>query len=175
MGSLKQTFFKIDRRFGGAEPPPRAQVFLARHSLGTACVVGVFFWLLFAGVLSAFGDVWLLFQSFLCGLGMGLFVWLLCRFESRRQAHYARSGGFRWNPPEPPAKGEDRPPVWLEGLQWICVWAISTVLLWLAGQLSDPPISWQRSAVFAGVFAMMSWVARLTRERKRRRASRDGS
>lgn len=175
MDGLKRAFFKIDRRLGGAEPPPRVQVFLARHALSTAWLVGLGHGLLCALVLSAFGDPWRLSQAMLVGLGMGLFTWLACRFERRRQAHYERTGGFRWNPPEPPVPEEDRPPVWFEGVQWICLWATVTVLLWLVGQLKDPPNSWPTSAVYAGIFVIASWVARLVRERKRRRASGDRS
>ncbi|MFC9959406.1 hypothetical protein ACFVIB_18890 [Streptomyces nigra] len=170
MGTLKRAFFKIDRRLGGAEPPPRAQVFVARHPLGTAWVFGVTQGVLCTWALSGFDDPWRLFQSALVGLGAGLLIWLACRFERRRQAHYERAGGFRWNPPAPPVPEQDRPPVWFEGMQWICLWAVVTVLLWLLGQLKDSPSGWSVSAVYAGTMLIAGWAARLVRERRRRRS-----
>lgn len=172
MGALKRAFFKIDRSLGGAEPPPRVQVFLARHPLGTAWAVGVTHGLLCAWALSGFDDPWRLFQSILVGLGAGLLIWLACRFERRRQAHYERTGGFRWNPPAPAVPEDDRPPVWFEGVQWICLWAAVTALLWLMGQLREPPSGWSASAVYAGLFVVAGWAARLVRERRRRRSDR---
>ncbi|MFJ4833698.1 hypothetical protein ACIP79_27885 [Streptomyces sp. NPDC088747] len=172
MDGLKQAFFKIDRQLGGAEPPPRAQVFLARNALGTAWLVGVGHGLLCALVLSAFDDPWRLFQAMLVGLGMGLFAWLACRFERRRQAHYERTGGFRGSPPKPPVPGGDRPPVWFEGMWWICLWATGAVLLWLLGQLKDPPYNWPTSLLFAGFFIIAGWPVRLVIEHRRRRGDR---
>ncbi|MDQ1036861.1 hypothetical protein QFZ75_003277 [Streptomyces sp. V3I8] len=166
MERLRRAFLRFDERFGGTEPPPRVQVFLARHPVGTGVVHGVFQGLLFAAVLSAFDDPGRMLQAVLVGLGAGLFAWLVCRFERRRQAHYERKGGFRSAPVYPVES--DALPVWLEGLLWISHWSIFTVVLWLVGQLKDPPDSWLRSAILAGVIIIGGWAARLFRDRRRR-------
>ncbi|MDN0200985.1 hypothetical protein [Streptomyces sp. S.PNR 29] len=169
MDALKRAFLKFDRRFGGTEPPPRAQVFLARHPVGTGVVLGVVNGMLLAWVLSAFDDPGRMLQAVLWGLGVGLFFWLLCRVERWRQAHYERTDGFRPTPAAPPVPEQDRPPVWFEGVHWLCLWGALTVLLWLAGRLKDPPNDWPTSAILAGVAVIGSWGARLLKERRRRR------
>lgn len=93
MERLRRAFLRFDERFGGTKPPPRVQVYLARHPVGTGVVHGVFQGLLFAAALSAFDDPGRMLQAVLVGLGAGLFAWLVCRFERRRQAHYERKGG----------------------------------------------------------------------------------
>jgi hypothetical protein len=163
---LRRAFLRFDERFGGTERPPRVKVFLARHPVGAGVVHGVFHGLLCAAVLSAFDDPGRMLQAVLVGLGAGLFAWLVCRFERRRQAHYAREGGFRPAPVSPVES--DALPVWLEGSLWISNWAIFTVVLWLVGQLKDPPDSWLRSAILAGIIIIGGWAARLIRERRRR-------
>jgi hypothetical protein len=163
---LRRAFLEFDRRFGGAEPPPRVQVFLARHPVATGVVGGVVSGLLCAWALSAFDDLRLMLQAVLWGLGAGLFFWLLCRFERRRQAHYERTGGWRSAPLSPVA--HEALPLWLEGVLWISSWSICTAVLWLVGQLRDPPRSWLWSAVYAGILIIAGWAARLVRERGRR-------
>ncbi|MFJ2263981.1 hypothetical protein ACIOKD_37790 [Streptomyces sp. NPDC087844] len=165
MERLRQAFLRFDRRTGGAEPPPRVQVFIARHPVGSGVVHGVLQGLLFTFVLSGFDDPRRMLQAVVLGLVAGLLTWLACRFERRRQAHYERNGGFRW---PPPLIASDEPPVWLEGLLWISHWAVFMVCVWLAGQLRDPPYSWLRSAVLAGAMIIGGWAARRYRDRRRR-------
>ncbi|MGW3650196.1 hypothetical protein [Streptomyces sp. NPDC000878] len=165
MDALKRAFLKLDHRFGGSVPPPRAQVFVARHPVGTGIVVGVVNGLLFAWALSGFSDTERMFQAVLVGLGFGVFLWLLLRVERWRQTEYLRAGGFPPAGTAPPVS--DALPVWFEGLLWICAWAAGTVLLWLANRHSEPPRSWLWSAVFAGVAVIAGWAARLAKQRGR--------
>ncbi|WP_327729290.1 hypothetical protein OG250_25325 [Streptomyces sp. NBC_00487] len=165
---LRRAFLDFDRRHGGAEPPPKVQVFVARHPVGTGLLFGVTFGLLVASGVSAFHDPVLLLQAALPGVGLGLFVWLVCRVERRRQAHYARNGGFRWDPPQPPVR-DGTLPVWFEGLLWLSYWTVYLVLIWLVGQLRSPPFTWVQSAIYAGFLIIGSWAVRLTKERRRRR------
>ncbi|WNZ10901.1 hypothetical protein [Streptomyces sp. 11x1] len=102
----------------------------------------------------------------LCG---GLFIWLFCRFERRRQAHYARAGGFRWDPPRSPVRDEDTLPLWYEGLLWLGHWTVCLVLLWLLGRLRNEPFTWVQSAICAGVLVVGGWAVHLSKERRRRR------
>ncbi|WP_086804331.1 hypothetical protein, partial [Streptomyces caniscabiei] len=166
---LRQAFLRFDRSHGGAEPPPRAQVFLARHPVAAGVVFGVLLGGLVGWALAAFRDPARLPGAVAVGLCGGLFGWLVCRFERRRQAHYARTGGFHWDPPRPPVRDEDTLPVWLEGLLWISHWTVCLVLLWLVGRLRNPPFTWVQCAVYAGLLVVGGWVVRLVQERRRRR------
>ncbi|UUU22755.1 hypothetical protein [Streptomyces sp. DSM 40750] len=168
MERLRRAFLDYDRRHGGAEPPPKAQVFVARHPVGAGLVCGVVTGLPLALALSAFRDPVLLLQTALIGLGAGLFVWLFCRFERRRQAHYARNGGFRWDPPRLPVQHEALP-VWFEGMLWLSYWTVYMVVFWLVGQLRTPPFTWLQSAIYAGFLIIGSWAVQLSKERRRRR------
>ncbi|MFH8467406.1 hypothetical protein [Streptomyces sp. NPDC017991] len=165
MERLRQAFLRFDRRHGGVEPPPRVQVFIARHPVGSGVVQGVLQGLLFAWALSGFDDPRRMLQAAVVGLVAGLFTWLVCRFERRRLAHYERNGGFRR---PPPLLASDELPVWLEGLLWISHWVIFTVCMWLIGQLRDPPYSWLRSSILAGFMIIGGWAARRYRDRRRR-------
>ncbi|MGN9814813.1 hypothetical protein ACTMUQ_05635 [Streptomyces sp. SD11] len=167
MERLRQAFLRFDRRHGGAEPPPRVQVFIARHPVGSGVVHGALQGLLFAWVLSGFDEPRRMLQAVLVGVVAGLLSWLGCRFERRRQAYYERNGGFRRAPVPPPPTDEELP-VWFEGLQWICYWAVGTVFLWLFGQLRNPPDSWLRSAVLAGIVIVGGWAVRRYKERRHR-------
>jgi hypothetical protein len=144
-------------------------MFVARHPVGTGTVLGVVNGLLLAWVLSAFADPGRMLQAVLWGTGAGLFFWLVCRAERWRQAHYEKTGGFRSSSPAPPVREEDLLPVWFEGLQWVCVWTVITVLLWLAGQLRTTPSDWPTSAFLAGLVVVAGWSARQVKERRRRR------
>ncbi|MDT0574392.1 hypothetical protein RM704_44245 [Streptomyces sp. DSM 3412] len=165
---LRQAFLRFDRRHGGAEPPPRVQVFVARHPVGAAVVFGVLLGGLLGWALSAFHDPARMLQAVAVGLCGGLFVWLFCRFERRRQAHYARNGGFRWDPPRPAVR-DDALPVWFEGLLWLSHWTVLLVLFWLVGRLRTPPFTWVQSAIYAGFLVVGSWAVHLAKERRRRR------
>ncbi|MFF9039528.1 hypothetical protein ACF090_29135 [Streptomyces sp. NPDC014892] len=166
---LRQAFLRFDRRHGGAEPPPRAQVFLARHPVAAGVVFGVLLGGLVGWALAAFHDPARLLRVVAVGLCGGLFIWLVCRIERRRQAHYVRAGGFRWDAPRPLVRDEDTLPVWLEGLLWLSHWTVCLVLLWLVGRLRDPPFTWVQCAVYAAFIVVGGWAVHLVKERRRRR------
>ena len=168
MERLRQAFLRFDRRHGGAEPPPKAQVFVARHPVGTGLVFGGVMGLAPAWAVSAFGDPVLLLQASLIGLVAGLFAWLSCRIERRRQAHYERHGGFRRNSPQPQPLLHEVPPVWHEGMVWLGFWTVYTVAFWLIGYLRPSPFSWVQSAFYAGFAVIGSWIVHLIKERRRR-------
>ncbi|MBV1937867.1 hypothetical protein KUF83_15025 [Streptomyces sp. BV286] len=168
MDSLRRAFLKFDRRHGGAEPPPRVQVSIARHPVRSGVVFGVLQGLLFVWALSGFDDPERVLQGVLSGLGTGLLCWLFCRFERRRQAHYERTGGFRPAPPKPPLQAP--PPVWFQGMVlWICHWAFFTVFLRLWMWHFDSPSGWLGSAVLAGITVMALWAIHLAKHRRRNR------
>ncbi|MGY6022199.1 hypothetical protein [Streptomyces spinosirectus] len=163
MERLRRALLDLDRRMGGDRPPGKAVRFTARHPVMVGAVCGVLNALLCAWVISAFGDPVPMLQSALWGLGLGVFFWLLCRLERRRQAHYERSGGWRSAPP--PAVAREPLPVWQEGVRWTGLWAVYTVGLWLLGRLRHPPDGWLWSAIEAGLVIIGAWAARRFRER----------
>ncbi len=163
---LRRAFLDFDRRLGGTQPPPKPQLFVARHPVGTGLSFGSFFGLLLAFVLSAFDDPVRLLQAALMGVGAGLFTWLFCRVERRRQAHYNREGGFGRAGFRPPPDVDDLPPVRYAGLHWVGLWTVCLVVVQLAGQAQNPPFTWTRSAIYAGIIVVAGWAARLVKERR---------
>ncbi|MFE7169551.1 hypothetical protein [Streptomyces sp. NPDC057616] len=165
MEILRRAFLAVDRHLGGAKPPPKVQVFWARHPVVTGAIAAVLNGLLCAWAVSAFDDPVLALQSALWGLGAGLLFWLLCRLERWRQGYYERNG---WPPVHPPAPVEETP-VWLAGVRWIGTWSVLTVVLWALGQLRDPPNGWIWSAIYAGLMVIANWAARRAAARGGRR------
>ncbi|WP_371579629.1 hypothetical protein [Streptomyces sp. NBC_01314] len=141
---------------------------MARHPVRAGVVFGALWGGLTVWALAAFHDPVRLLQAVSIGLCGGLFVWLGCRLERRRQAHYAQNGGFRRDLPAPPVQGNARP-VWFEGMVWLSHWAVYTVLFWLVGRLRNPPFDWVQSAFLAGFLIVLSSAVRLIKERRRRR------
>ncbi|WP_369253825.1 hypothetical protein [Streptomyces sp. R35] len=166
MNGLQRAYLKFEQRFGVNELPPRAQVFMAHHPVGTGTLVGVVTGAVLAWALSAFDDPGLLFQAALVGLGMGLFIWLSCRVERWRQAQYARLEQAPSSPPAPVVSNPDPP--WFGAALWICVWVIGTAFLWLVSRLSGTPNVWLSSASIAALATVSAWGARVVKRRWRK-------
>ncbi|QFQ98032.1 hypothetical protein F9278_19465 [Streptomyces phaeolivaceus] len=165
---LRRALLEHDRRHGGTEPPPKAQIFMARHPVVLGLLAGVPVGLWVAHGLSAFDDPVRLLQASLFGGTLGLGTWLTCRLERRRQAHYARNGGFRRTLSQPPPVMDDTVPVWYEALHWLGYWTLCVVLVRLVGQAQNPPFTWVQSAFYAGFIIVAGWAARLVKERRGR-------